>query len=138
MPTEASKTPSVEELYTEALVAREQAYCPHSRFAVGAALLASDGTIVRGVNVENASYPLTMCAERTAVFTAVASGLRNFKAIAIAAPAHTVPPCGACLQVLAEFAGDDMRVIFRESGEVVERRLGELLPYRFQFDRPHG
>jgi cytidine deaminase len=129
---------TAEELYAKALAVREQAYCPHSRFAVGAALVASDGTLVTGVNVENASYPLTMCAERTAVFSAITKGLRSFSAIAIAAAAHTVPPCGACLQVLAEFAGEDMRVIYRESGSVVERPLSELLPYRFEFERTRG
>ena len=128
--------PTADELYAHALDAREQAYTPHSRFPVGAALVASDGTIVRGVNVDNGSYPLTMCAERTAVFTAVAQGLRRFSAIAVAAAAQTVPPCGACLQVLAEFGDQEMRVIFRNDGQLAERRLGDLLPYRFVFRGP--
>lgn len=122
------------DLYGLALEAREHSYTPHSRFAVGAALVASDGTVIPGVNIDNASYGLTVCAERTAVFTAVSKGLRSFSAIAVAAAAHTVPPCGACLQVLAEFADDDMRIIYRDEGQLTERRLGDLLPARFSFE----
>ncbi len=129
---------TVEDLYALALEAREHAYTPHSRFPVGAALVASDGTIIPGVNIDNASYGLTVCAERTAVFTAVANGLRSFSAIAVAAAAHTVPPCGACLQVLAEFGDDDMRVIYREEGQLAEKRLGDLLPSRFRFAPPRS
>ena len=86
--------------------------------------------MVTGVNVENGSYGLTSCAERNAVFSAVGAGERAFEAIAVYADADSAPPCGACRQVLAEFA-PDLRVIFRREGEVVARPLPELLPDRF-------
>ena len=91
------------DLVATALEARSMAHAPYSNFPVGAALLATDGTIFRGVNVENASYGLTNCAERTAIATAVAAGHRKFAALAVAT-AGGVSPCGACRQVLAEFS----------------------------------
>ena len=91
------------DLVATALEARSLAPAPYSNFPVGAALLATDGTIFRGVNVENASYGLTNCAERTAIATAVAAGHRKFAALAVAT-AGGVSPCGACRQVLAEFS----------------------------------
>ena len=89
-------------LITAAQAARRNAYAPYSHFTVGAALLAQDGTIYTGCNVENASYGLSICAERNAVFHAVASGTRDFLAVAVATE-NGVTPCGACRQVLAEF-----------------------------------
>ena len=91
------------ELVAAALEARLMAHAPYSHFSVGAALLSTDGTIFRGANVENASYGLTICAERTALSTAVTAGHQTFSGIAMAA-AGGVSPCGACRQVLAEFA----------------------------------
>ena len=91
------------DLVATALEARSMAHAPYSNFLVGAALLATDGTIFRGVNVENSSYGLTNCAERTAIATAVAAGHRTFTALAVAT-AGGVSPCGACRQVLAEFS----------------------------------
>jgi cytidine deaminase len=106
------------------------AHAPYSRFPVGAALRTADGSVYLGVNVENASYGLTSCAERNAVFAAVAAGHRDFAAIAIHADAASTPPCGACRQVLAEFS-PELRVIRLRDGDAVVSSLAELLPERF-------
>jgi len=109
----------------------KQAYCPYSHFRVGAALLCSDGTIITGTNVENRSYGLTNCAERTAIFTAVSSGKKDFEAIAVFTPdsAAAVAPCGACRQVLSEFVGSDFPVIFAGREERIDTTVGQLYPY---------
>ena len=112
-----------------------QAYCPYSNFPVGAALLADDGRIFTGVNVENASYGLTLCAERAAFAGAIAAGARNFAAIAIVGKSSPTP-CGACRQVMAEFCGPDFRVVSADlvgNGPVREFRLADLLPHGFSF-----
>jgi cytidine deaminase len=120
------------ELYAHAQAAAVHAYVPYSQFAVGAALLPEGGgEPVTAVNVENASYGLTVCAERNAVFAAVAAGHRRFEAVAVYADADSVPPCGACRQVLAEFA-PTIAVVFRRGGEVVTMGLDELLPEQFR------
>jgi cytidine deaminase len=120
------------ELLAAAAAARERAYAPYSNFSVGAALLCDDGSVVAGVNVENASYGMTMCAERSAVFAAVASGRRRFTAIAVAGPAGvTTPPCGACRQVLAEF-GSDIRLIYATAEGHEATTVGALLPAIFR------
>jgi cytidine deaminase len=125
-------TPSELELYAQAQAAIANAYAPYSRFAVGAALQPADGAEpITGVNVENASYGLTMCAERSALFAAVAMGHRRFEAVAVHAEAASCPPCGACRQALAEFA-PDVTVVYRRGGEVVAAALAELLPERFE------
>jgi len=114
--------------------AREAArfsYSPYSRFPVGAALLCADGTVVTGTNVENRSFGLANCAERSALFAAVSAGRREFIAIAVACPASPVPvsPCGACRQVLSEFCPPDMPVYFAgRDEETVETTIAELLP----------
>jgi cytidine deaminase len=118
------------ELVDEARRAAGAAYAPYSRLAVGAALLCDDGVVVCGANVENASFGLTSCAERNAVCAAVAGGRRRFRTIAVHADAHAAPPCGACRQVLAEFA-PDVTVVFPHRGEPVAATLDELLPARF-------
>lgn len=127
-----------QELICEALEARGRAYAPYSNFPVGAALLTESGEVYSGVNVENASYGMTICAERSAVFAAVSRGLRDFTAIAIATSgAHA--PCGACRQVLAEFAPDLLVLLVdadRSEQPPCELRLSELLPYSFRFDGP--
>lgn len=122
------------ELMTEAVRARRHAYAPYSRFPVGAALLTADGRVIHGCNVENASYGLSVCAERNAVWKAVSEGLRDFVAIAITArEGHGAPPCGSCRQVLQEFA-PKARVYWRDSrGRIVQRRLATLLPSPFAF-----
>jgi cytidine deaminase len=124
------------ELLGHAVEARERAYAPYSRFRVGAALLAVDGTIVIGCNVENASFPAGTCAERVALGAAVAAGLRRFAAIAIASDAPTpTPPCGICRQALAEF-GMDLVVLSaggggRRNEPAARWTLAELLPHPF-------
>jgi cytidine deaminase len=128
------RTPTDEELrlYEAARAAARNAYAPYSQFPVGAALQpAGGGAPVLGVNVENASFGLTCCAERTAIFTAVTGGLREFEAIAVHAEAGSAPPCGACRQVLAEFS-PGMTVVFRHRGDVVASTAAELLPDRFE------
>lgn len=119
-------------LVVAAVAARKQAYAPYSGFPVGAALLSKGGRVFTGCNVENASYGLTVCAERVALFKAVSEGVREFEAIAIACGEGACSPCGACRQVLYEFA-PDLKVI-RADGE--GRRweampLSELLPHAF-------
>jgi cytidine deaminase len=121
-----------EELLAAAVAARKHAYAPYSSYAVGAALACADGTVVTGCNVENASYGLSMCAERNAVAAAVAGGHRTFAAIAIAGPPDaSTPPCGACRQVLAEF-GRDLRVTYTIPGGFETTTIAALLPAGFE------
>ena len=117
----------IDGLLAAAWEARESAYAPYSRFAVGAALLGADGRVFKGCNVENLSYGLTICAERVAVASAVTAGQREFIAIAVVADtAVPISPCGACRQVLSEFGV--ARVILANRKEHVEFSLSELLP----------
>jgi cytidine deaminase len=119
-------------LRERALAAMERAYAPYSNFRVGAALLASDGSITDGCNVENAAYPAGICAEVSAVAAAVARGLRTFDAIAIATEAgQPTPPCGICRQVLEEFAPHLLVVSVTRSGGEARWSLDELLPKAF-------
>ena len=114
--------------------AAKLAYCPYSKFPVGAAVLAEDGGIYTGCNVENASSGLTVCAERIAVFKAVSDGKRRIKALAVAGGKETAAsPCGACRQVLAEFAAPRTPVFFANltRGEVTATTLAKLLPMSF-------
>jgi cytidine deaminase len=118
---------TVEELYERAAAAADSAYAPYSRFHVGAALLLRDGRVVTGVNVENASYPLGMCAERCALARAVAEGARPGDVEALAV---TASPCGGCRQWLLEFRIE--RVAFMHEGELRVRAPAELLPESFE------
>jgi cytidine deaminase len=122
-------------LVAAARAARARAHAPYSGFKVGAALLADDGSVVTAANVENASYGLSICAERSAVVRAVAEGHRRFVAIAVAGPGQApVSPCGACRQVLRELPAGPKLVVLAagESGDQVSRRtLAELLPDSF-------
>lgn len=121
-----------EELIAAARAAREQAHCPYSGFSVGAALRCADGTIFTGVNVENASFGLTLCAERAAVVSAVTAGHRSFTAVAVVTDTDPpAMPCGACRQVLTEFA-PELEVLAADMGDAVVRTtLDKLLPGRF-------
>ncbi len=119
------------ELVEAARIASQKAYAPYSSYRVGAALLTRTGKIFTGCNVENASYSLTVCAERNAVFQAVAEGEKEFMAIAIYADSDTLfPPCGACRQVLSEFA-DNMLVFIANRLIANETTLDRLLPDKF-------
>ena len=119
------------ELITRALEARRLAYAPYSGYRVGAALLSVSGEIYHGVNIENAAYPTSMCAERTAVFKAVSNGELAFSAIAIATE-NGGSPCGACRQVLSEFGLETLVLVVNSQGEVtLETTVGELLPEAF-------
>lgn len=121
------------ELVRKAVEAKSKAYPKYSNFYVGAALLTESGRIFQGANIENSSYSLTICAERTAVFQAIIEGERNFKAIAVAGDTEDfLPPCGACRQVLADLCGKELDVILTNTkGEIKTFKLNELLPYSF-------
>jgi len=119
-----------EELVELARRARERAHAPYSRFRVGAALWASGGSVHTGCNVEVASYGLTCCAERVAVFAAVAAGERDFRSIAVVSPGGAAP-CGACRQVLREFGPDLVIPLAAETGPVRTTSLAALLPDPF-------
>ena len=114
-----------------------QAHAPYSKFQVGAALLTDKGEIITGCNVENASYGLTICAERNAIFHAVATNRRTFKAVAVVASGKQMPfPCGACRQVLAEFCGPETTVLIAPRSKLTDydqSTMGELLPKTFVF-----
>ena len=119
-----------QELIQQAQKARTFSYAPYSGFLVGAALLAKDGTVFTGCNIENSSFGATNCAERTAMFKAVSEGATEFTAIAIASKVSAPWPCGACRQVLNEFA-PGIRVLVTWDGGSDEMSLNELLPHGF-------
>ena len=125
------------ELMALAVKARENSYCKYSGFAVGAALLAKSGNVYLGCNVENASFSPTCCAERTAFFSAIAAGEREFEAIAVCGgnqgqERSTCMPCGVCRQVISEFCDKDFPIILEgENLDITQITLGELLPFAF-------
>jgi cytidine deaminase len=119
-----------EGLVRQAAAARDRAYAPYSDYAVGAALLAQSGRVYVGCNVENAVYPLVMCAERVAVFKAVCAGERRFRAIAVVTK-NGGAPCGSCRQVLREFGEDTLVLIADADGNTRETSIAELLPDSF-------
>lgn len=128
------KRPEVDEgeLVRLAVAARARAYAPYSGFLVGAALLAEDGRIFTGCNVENASYGLTVCAERVALFKAISEGAREFLALAVACGEGPCAPCGACRQALYEFAPDLLIIMADGTGQTwCKAKLQELLPHGF-------
>ena len=126
---------STQEIIIEAKKAQEKAYAPYSNFRVGAVLECKDGTIFYGANVENASYGLTVCAERNAIFQAVLNGYRSddFIKLCLITDSNTIAsPCGACRQVISEFFNKDTPIILSTSnGQVLTTNIGELLPYGF-------
>ena len=120
------------ELAERAKAASERAYCPYSNFPVGAAVLTDDGQIFEGCNVENASYGLTICAERNAVFQMAARGRRRIVAVVIFTPTPTpTAPCGACRQVINEFGPEALIVSTCDGDGVIRKKLSELLPEAF-------
>lgn len=121
------------ELIAAAKAAREKAYVPYSRFPVGAALLTADGQLYTGCNIENASYGLANCGERTAIFKMVSEGHHEFKAIAIVADSPgPVSPCGACRQVMTEFGPNAVVYLTNLKGDVTRTTVAELLPGFFR------
>jgi cytidine deaminase len=119
-------------LVQAALQARENAHAPYSQFRVGAAVEDESGRVYAGCNVENATYGLTICAERVAVFKAISEGARKFRRVAVVAETETLtPPCGACRQILWEFCGDVEIVLANLSGKTETLRLAALFPRAF-------
>ena len=124
------------ELYNIAVNAMKNSYAPYSGYNVGAALLCKNGKVYTGVNVENASYSVTCCAERSALFSAVSAGEREFLKIAVAGGKNftdsgTAYPCGICRQALSELCGADFTVIVSENNSLKSIKLSELMPYGF-------
>jgi cytidine deaminase len=125
---------NADELMNHARAVAAKAYAPYSRFQVGCALVTAEGGLYTGCNVENASYGLTICAERNAIFHAVAQegqGMR-IASLAVIALGHEFPPCGACRQVISEFGAPQLPVSFLQNGFLTTKTLAELLPATFQ------
>ena len=122
-----------EKMFKKAREIQKNAYVPYSEFPLGAAVLTEDGSIYTGVNIENASFSLTNCAERSAIFTAVSKGKRKIKALLIVSSTkNPVPPCGACRQVIQEFADGEIEIIMMtEEGKEITMTSTELLPGAF-------
>ncbi|GBE89413.1 cytidine deaminase-like protein [Sparassis latifolia] len=142
--TWAVAVPDKERLIKAAFEAKENAYCRYSNFRVGAALLSANGEVIKGANIENASYGGTICAERTAIVKAVSEGTRSFTALAVVTDVESaLSPCGMCRQVLREFCSlnmpiflvpanyDELRASGDQNGGIQETSIGELLPYSF-------
>ena len=126
---------NVEKLIEEARMGRENSIAMFSGYKGGAALLASDGSIQRGCNIENCTYGLTVCAERVALLTALAAGTRGFDAVAVVTDSDTpATPCGPCRQLLWEFCGDIDIVLANLNGKSRRFKLSELLPHPFEFN----
>lgn len=121
-------------LFDAASAAKDCAYCPYSGLRVGAAVLCDDGTIVTAGNVENSSFPLSICAEAAAVAKAISEGRTRIAAVAIASDAETISPCGGCRQVILEFADPTIPITFSVDGKQVTKELGALLPDAFDLE----
>lgn len=124
---------SMQELIEEAKKIRKNAHVPYSKFKVGAALLTVTGKIYTGCNIENAAYPVTCCAERVAIFSAIAAGEREFSSMAVVADTkRPVPPCGSCRQVMSEFFDDSMEIHLSNVEQQIKTvKMEELLPFSF-------
>ncbi len=124
---------NTDELFTHAMAARQRAYVPYSGFRVGAVIRLENGQLITGCNVENASYGLTNCAERTAIFSMIAQGFRDVQEIAVVAEGdRPVAPCGACRQVMAEFCDAKTRVtLYNTAGQSLVTSVADLLPFAF-------
>lgn len=125
------------ELVEKAIEAMKSAYAPYSDFTVGAALLSKSGKVYKGCNIENGAYSVTNCAERTALFSAIANGEREFDAIAIVGGkgggiTDFCPPCGVCRQALSEFCGGDFKIYLYNGKEIKENSFSEIFPLRFE------
>lgn len=134
--TECDSTMDEKQLMEEAVKARKFAYVPYSRFQVGAALLSTDGKVFHGCNIENASYGMTNCAERTALFKAYSEGITQFDSLVVVADTvRPVPPCGACRQVISELCDSEMEVILTNlKGDIQKILVKDLLPGAFSPD----
>ena len=128
---------TITRLVEAAIEARKKSYAPYSGFSVGAALLTEDGTVYTGANIENAAHTPTVCAERTAFFTAIHNGVRRFSAIAVVGgPTQKeidsfCPPCGVCRQVMSEFCNGDFKILLCDGKQTKTLTLDQLLPERF-------
>ncbi len=131
----------IEQMYQEAMKAYQNAYAPYSKFQVGAAVLLKDGKIITGSNIENASYGLTNCAERTALFYTYSQGYRQEDIVKFLVVAHTkepVSPCGACRQVMVELLNKDVEIILTNlNKDMMKVKIADLLPYYFSEDHLH-
>lgn len=125
-----------DELINLAIEAREMAYTPYSKFNVGAALRTKSGKVYTGCNIENAAYPVTLCAERVAIFKAISEGEKEFEALAVVADTNRpVPPCGSCRQVMSEFFTEDTEIyITNLQLNTKQTTMEEILPFSFQSD----
>ncbi len=122
-----------EKLIELAEKSKQNSYSPYSHFRVGCALLTKDGEVFTGANIENSSYPATVCAERVAIFKAISSGKYDFEKLAIDGDCDDFCyPCGVCRQVMSEFCSDDFKIILRNKDGIKVFTLGELLPYSFK------
>ena len=119
-----------EELIKQALIAQNRAASPYSQYQVGAAILTEDNTVILGCNVESKAYPTTLCAERVAIFSAIAQGHRKFSAMALVTEDGAFP-CGSCRQIIHEYAGNIPIYISNGSNEYITKTIPELLPYPF-------
>ena len=123
------------DLMKEAINAKNNSYCPYSKFRVGAALLTKENKIYTGCNIENSSYSPSCCAERVAIFKAVSEGVNDFKAIAINGDTDFCYPCGVCRQVISEFCDKDFKIYIGNQEQTKEYTLEDLLPHSFDLEK---